>query len=282
MQVCWVPGSFELPVVAQAMAKSGKFDGVVCIGVVVRHQRGMGIGCWASATTQHSRQRVKRTTCLHGDCPSCPQPCPSSTSRCAFMLPRASTALLAPGAWRDHPLRRGVRGRHQRRAQRRHQHRGARGVWRADVRHDGAGELPRAASTHAHTHRQWLCAGWKGGSPAGWQMPAMRPLAACLMVAGSYCWIAHPTRLHTHPHANTPQTPIIHHTTLCHGMACLACHTCLACHPPAHRRWTALAARWATRAPRRPSPPSKWPTCWARCAQMGWRRRRGARQASDA
>jgi 6,7-dimethyl-8-ribityllumazine synthase len=34
-QVCWVPGSFELPVVAKAMAKSGKFDAVVCIGVVV-------------------------------------------------------------------------------------------------------------------------------------------------------------------------------------------------------------------------------------------------------
>jgi hypothetical protein len=30
-----VPGSFELPVVAKAMAKSGKFDAVVCIGVVV-------------------------------------------------------------------------------------------------------------------------------------------------------------------------------------------------------------------------------------------------------
>jgi hypothetical protein len=34
-QVCWVPGCFELPVVAKSMAKSGKFDAVVCIGVVV-------------------------------------------------------------------------------------------------------------------------------------------------------------------------------------------------------------------------------------------------------
>lgn len=30
-----MPGSFELPVVAKAMAKSGKYDAVVCIGVVV-------------------------------------------------------------------------------------------------------------------------------------------------------------------------------------------------------------------------------------------------------
>ena len=30
-----MPGSFELPVVAKAMAKSGKYDAVVCIGAVV-------------------------------------------------------------------------------------------------------------------------------------------------------------------------------------------------------------------------------------------------------
>lgn len=36
VHVAWVPGSFELPVVAKAMAKSGAFDGVVALGVVVR------------------------------------------------------------------------------------------------------------------------------------------------------------------------------------------------------------------------------------------------------
>jgi 6,7-dimethyl-8-ribityllumazine synthase len=36
VDVAWVPGSFELPVVAKAMAKSGKYDAVVAIGVVVR------------------------------------------------------------------------------------------------------------------------------------------------------------------------------------------------------------------------------------------------------
>ena len=35
MQVAWVPGSFELPVVAKCMAKSGRFDAVVAIGAVV-------------------------------------------------------------------------------------------------------------------------------------------------------------------------------------------------------------------------------------------------------
>ena len=32
----WVPGSFELPVVAQGLGDSGKFDAIVCIGAVVR------------------------------------------------------------------------------------------------------------------------------------------------------------------------------------------------------------------------------------------------------
>jgi 6,7-dimethyl-8-ribityllumazine synthase len=36
LQVVWVPGSFELPVVAKSMAKSGAYDAVVAIGVVVR------------------------------------------------------------------------------------------------------------------------------------------------------------------------------------------------------------------------------------------------------
>ncbi|DBB17011.1 TPA: hypothetical protein ACH3X3_014108 [Trebouxia sp. C0006] len=36
VDVVWVPGSFELPIMAKAMAKSGKYDGVVAIGTVVR------------------------------------------------------------------------------------------------------------------------------------------------------------------------------------------------------------------------------------------------------
>ncbi len=35
VQVAWVPGSFELPVVAKAMAKSNQYGAVVAIGVIV-------------------------------------------------------------------------------------------------------------------------------------------------------------------------------------------------------------------------------------------------------
>jgi 6,7-dimethyl-8-ribityllumazine synthase len=33
---CWVPGAFEIPVVAQRMAKSEKYDAVICVGAVIR------------------------------------------------------------------------------------------------------------------------------------------------------------------------------------------------------------------------------------------------------
>lgn len=32
----WVPGAFEIPVAAQRMAQSGKYDAVICVGAVIR------------------------------------------------------------------------------------------------------------------------------------------------------------------------------------------------------------------------------------------------------
>ena len=34
--VAWVPGAFEIPTAAQKMAKSGKYDAVICLGAVIR------------------------------------------------------------------------------------------------------------------------------------------------------------------------------------------------------------------------------------------------------
>jgi len=34
--VCWVPGSFEVPVVAQRLARTKKFDALICLGTVIR------------------------------------------------------------------------------------------------------------------------------------------------------------------------------------------------------------------------------------------------------
>ena len=32
----WVPGAFEIPITAQKMAQSGKYDAVICVGGVIR------------------------------------------------------------------------------------------------------------------------------------------------------------------------------------------------------------------------------------------------------
>lgn len=36
MSVAWVPGAFEIPVIAKKMAASGKYDAVICVGAVIR------------------------------------------------------------------------------------------------------------------------------------------------------------------------------------------------------------------------------------------------------
>lgn len=36
IEMAWVPGSFEIPAVALKMAKSGRYDAIVCLGCVIR------------------------------------------------------------------------------------------------------------------------------------------------------------------------------------------------------------------------------------------------------
>ena len=36
IDVAWVPGAFEIPVVAKKFAESGKYDAVICLGAVIR------------------------------------------------------------------------------------------------------------------------------------------------------------------------------------------------------------------------------------------------------
>ena len=36
IDLAWVPGSFEIPFMAQKMAESGKYDAVLCLGAVIR------------------------------------------------------------------------------------------------------------------------------------------------------------------------------------------------------------------------------------------------------
>lgn len=36
IDLAWVPGAFELPIVAKKMAESGKYDAVLCLGAVIK------------------------------------------------------------------------------------------------------------------------------------------------------------------------------------------------------------------------------------------------------
>ena len=36
VDVAWVPGAFEIPLIAQKMAESGSYDAVICLGAVIR------------------------------------------------------------------------------------------------------------------------------------------------------------------------------------------------------------------------------------------------------
>lgn len=36
IDVAWVPGAFEIPLIAKKLAESGKYDAVICLGAVIR------------------------------------------------------------------------------------------------------------------------------------------------------------------------------------------------------------------------------------------------------
>jgi 6,7-dimethyl-8-ribityllumazine synthase len=36
IEVTWTPGSFEIPLIAKKMAKSGRYDAIICLGALIR------------------------------------------------------------------------------------------------------------------------------------------------------------------------------------------------------------------------------------------------------
>ena len=36
ISLAWVPGAFEIPVIAEKMAESEKYDAIICLGAVIR------------------------------------------------------------------------------------------------------------------------------------------------------------------------------------------------------------------------------------------------------
>lgn len=84
--VTWVPGSIEIPLIAQRYAKSGDYDAVICLGAVIRGETShydyvcqqVSYGCQRIAldndlpvifgvlTTESSRQAFDRLGGAHG------------------------------------------------------------------------------------------------------------------------------------------------------------------------------------------------------------------------
>jgi len=87
IDIVWVPGSFEIPVIAQKVAKSKKYDSVICLGAVIRGEtphfdyiasevaKGVsrvsldtGVPCvFGIITADNLEQAIERTGTKHGN-----------------------------------------------------------------------------------------------------------------------------------------------------------------------------------------------------------------------
>ena len=63
VHVAWVPGAFEIPLVAAKMAKSGRYDAVICLGAVIqgstRHDDYVPV-LFGVLTTDNIEQAIER------------------------------------------------------------------------------------------------------------------------------------------------------------------------------------------------------------------------------
>jgi 6,7-dimethyl-8-ribityllumazine synthase len=87
MSVVWVPGAFEIPIIAQKMAKSKKYDSIICLGTIIRGEtphfdyiageaaKGVskvsldtGVPCaFGIITADNLEQAIERTGTKHGN-----------------------------------------------------------------------------------------------------------------------------------------------------------------------------------------------------------------------
>jgi 6,7-dimethyl-8-ribityllumazine synthase len=87
VDVAWVPGAYDLPVIAQTLARTGRYDAIVCLGCVIRgettHDRYVASGAttgliqvslgsslpvtFGVLTTQTLEQAEARSGGSHGD-----------------------------------------------------------------------------------------------------------------------------------------------------------------------------------------------------------------------
>jgi len=66
IDIAWVPGSFEIPLIAKKMAESGKYDAVICLGAVIRGATGIPV-LFGVLTTDTIEQAIERAGTKSGN-----------------------------------------------------------------------------------------------------------------------------------------------------------------------------------------------------------------------
>ena len=65
IDVEWTPGAWELPILAQSLARTGRYDAIVCLGCVIRgettHDRIIGLGAMTGLARVALDERVPVT-----------------------------------------------------------------------------------------------------------------------------------------------------------------------------------------------------------------------------
>jgi len=65
VDVEWTPGAWELPILAQSLARTGRYDAIVCLGCVIRgettHDRIIGLGAMTGLARVALDERVPVT-----------------------------------------------------------------------------------------------------------------------------------------------------------------------------------------------------------------------------
>ena len=94
IDAAWVPGAFEVPLMAQKMAESGKYDAVICVGAVIR-----GATSHYELVTNESAKGIAQVSLKSGvTVPPFVKPCPGWKSR-GFPCRRINRTTASRATW---------------------------------------------------------------------------------------------------------------------------------------------------------------------------------------